>query len=337
MPGDEVAHGNSTPPPNGIPGTNQPGLPRKASEIRRATASYKADSCESEDQRQTHRGTFGGAGMGIFAGRLQYTVYKGTNLIRQEVIAKTDEQSVAYMFDAGLKGVGISRTEAEWRDTANKWQQNPSNRRSTRSRRRRRRQPTAGGERAPDRGRVPTAAQLLLDPRNPAQPWLQLVSQGQPPFGTRSASASPRAKPTRGMPDTDRKTRARTSRCTTPGPARGSGWRSIARRRGAAKAASSRRLPHAKDHYKAVQGYLVMARHFHTSPVSRLLASKVRSMICSPISSSRRQRASTSSNRSAAAASYRQARRPSVRDRMPHPEAQILPAYGRGRSGGRAA
>ena len=35
VPGDEVAHGNSTPPPNGIPGTNQPGLPRKAEEIKR--------------------------------------------------------------------------------------------------------------------------------------------------------------------------------------------------------------------------------------------------------------------------------------------------------------
>ena len=29
--------------------------------------------------------------MGIFAGRLQYTVYKGTNLFGQELIAKTDE------------------------------------------------------------------------------------------------------------------------------------------------------------------------------------------------------------------------------------------------------
>src|SRR6266699_3514554 len=46
VPGDEVAHGNSTPPPNGIPGTNQPGLPRKPEEIKRATASFKAQSCE---------------------------------------------------------------------------------------------------------------------------------------------------------------------------------------------------------------------------------------------------------------------------------------------------
>jgi hypothetical protein len=46
VPGDEIAHGNSTPPPNGIPRTDQPGLPRKAAEIRRATASFKAQSCE---------------------------------------------------------------------------------------------------------------------------------------------------------------------------------------------------------------------------------------------------------------------------------------------------
>ena len=42
--------------------------------------------------------------MGIFSGSLQYTAYKGTNLLRQEVIAKTGEPSVAYKYMGGLKG-----------------------------------------------------------------------------------------------------------------------------------------------------------------------------------------------------------------------------------------
>ena len=48
---------------------------------------------------------FPGVQLGVFSGRLQFTVYKGTNLIRQEVIAKTDEPSVAYKYDTGLAGL----------------------------------------------------------------------------------------------------------------------------------------------------------------------------------------------------------------------------------------
>ena len=39
LPGGEVAHGGATPPLDGIPGTNQPGLPRNPDEVRRAAAS----------------------------------------------------------------------------------------------------------------------------------------------------------------------------------------------------------------------------------------------------------------------------------------------------------
>ena len=55
--------------------------------------------------------SFPGVQLGVFAGRLQYTVYKGTNLIRQEIIAKTAEPSVAYKYDAGLKGVEMPRRD----------------------------------------------------------------------------------------------------------------------------------------------------------------------------------------------------------------------------------
>ena len=61
---------------------------------------------------------------GIFAGSLQYTVYRGTNLLRQEILAKTSEPSVAYKYVGGLKGFSISdTTRVVWRDTARAWQQ----------------------------------------------------------------------------------------------------------------------------------------------------------------------------------------------------------------------
>ena len=63
--------------------------------------------------------TFLGVEAGIFSGSLQYTVYRGSNLLRQEVIAKTNEPSVAYKYVGGLKGFGITdNTTLVWRDTA---------------------------------------------------------------------------------------------------------------------------------------------------------------------------------------------------------------------------
>ena len=60
--------------------------------------------------------------LGIFSGRLQLAVFKGTNLIRMEAIAKTEEQSVAYKYDAGFKGLPIKNgTRVVWRDLANVW------------------------------------------------------------------------------------------------------------------------------------------------------------------------------------------------------------------------
>ena len=125
VPGGEVAHGGATPPLAGIPGTNQPGLPRKPEEVKRATATFRPQGCDVKTDGGRIEVSFPGVEMGIFAGRLQYTVYKGTNLIRQEVIAKTDEQSVAYKYDAGLKGLAIQpASRVVWRDTSNNWQEN---------------------------------------------------------------------------------------------------------------------------------------------------------------------------------------------------------------------
>jgi hypothetical protein len=49
--------------------------------------------------------------LGVFAGDLQFTAYKGSNLLRQEAIAKTEEPSVAYIYKAGLKGFPSTVTQ----------------------------------------------------------------------------------------------------------------------------------------------------------------------------------------------------------------------------------
>src|SRR4029450_6057095 len=95
------------------------GLPRTPDEVKRATANYRAQGGEVKTDGARLDVTFPGVTLGVFAGQLQFTVYKGTNLIRQQVIAKTEQNSVAYKFDAGLKGLTIQNgSRIVWRDTA---------------------------------------------------------------------------------------------------------------------------------------------------------------------------------------------------------------------------
>ena len=118
IPGGESAHNNTTPPQRGV--LNQPGLPRRPDEIRRASAVYQAQGCEVKTNGARLEVSFPGVQLGVFSGRLQYTVYKGTNLIRQEVIAKTDGTSVAYKYDAGIKGLAIQpESRMVWRGLTN--------------------------------------------------------------------------------------------------------------------------------------------------------------------------------------------------------------------------
>lgn len=107
-----------------VPGTGSLGLPRTAGEIRRASATFHANACEVKTDGARLEITFPGLNMGIFAGQLRFTVYRGTNLLRQEAIAKTEEPSVAYKYLAGLKGFAIGEsTRITWRDPARAWQQ----------------------------------------------------------------------------------------------------------------------------------------------------------------------------------------------------------------------
>ena len=107
----------------GAPKTNLD-LPRKPDEIRRAWATYQASTCEVKTDGAQLAITFPGFSMGIFSGRLQFTVYRDSNLLRQEAIAQTSEPSVAYKYVAGVKGLAIAPgTRIAWRDTARSWQQ----------------------------------------------------------------------------------------------------------------------------------------------------------------------------------------------------------------------
>jgi hypothetical protein len=109
-----------------IPGSQatNPDMPRRPEEIRRAAAKYNANGCAVKTNGARLEVSFPGFTAGIFSGRLMYTIYKGTNLLRQEAIAKTDEPSVAYKYRAGLKGFGVDeKSRVIWRDTARAWQE----------------------------------------------------------------------------------------------------------------------------------------------------------------------------------------------------------------------
>ena len=110
------------PPPDGVAG--QPGLPRKPEEISRATASYQVTTCDVTSSGARLVVAFPGVSLGVFSGRLEYTVYRGSNLIAQAVVARTEQPSVAYKYEAGLKGLAIQpASRMVWRDMANTWQE----------------------------------------------------------------------------------------------------------------------------------------------------------------------------------------------------------------------
>ncbi len=94
------------------------GPPRTADEIHRAAATFNASSCRVMTDGAGLSVTFPGLTMGTFAGDLRFTMYRGTNLIRMDAVAKTREDWVAYKYDAGLSGFSPEQMhEVHWRDT----------------------------------------------------------------------------------------------------------------------------------------------------------------------------------------------------------------------------
>ena len=113
--------------PLDVPGVNHSNtptdLPRSPAEIGRAKATYAVSGCAVKTDGARLEVTFPGLSMGIFAGQLKFTVFQGSNLLRQEAIAKTEENLVAYKYNAGLKGFAIDKVKAvKWQDTARSWQ-----------------------------------------------------------------------------------------------------------------------------------------------------------------------------------------------------------------------
>jgi hypothetical protein len=113
--------GGNPPPAEGV--ADQPGLPRQPGEIRRAEAVYHAASCDVRSNGARIEIEFPGVQLGVFAGSLRYSIFKGSNLIQQEILAKTSEQWVAYKYHAGLKGLTTGGgARVAWRDIAGNWQ-----------------------------------------------------------------------------------------------------------------------------------------------------------------------------------------------------------------------
>jgi hypothetical protein len=105
-------------------GTQLPPLPRKPDEIRRADSTFRTTGCSVKTDGASLEVNFPGLSMGIFSGSLQFTMYRGTNLIRMDALASTEEPFVAYKYDAGLKGFSTGlMPRVMWRDQGDERQQ----------------------------------------------------------------------------------------------------------------------------------------------------------------------------------------------------------------------
>jgi hypothetical protein len=100
------------------------GPARTPAEIKRADASFNVNSCKVKTDGSSLEVTFPGLTMASFSGDLRFTVYRGTNLLRMDAVAKTNEQWIAYKYDGGLRGFSTDLTPVvSWRDTGGHTQQ----------------------------------------------------------------------------------------------------------------------------------------------------------------------------------------------------------------------
>ena len=117
-----LSHASSIPAAE--PYANHPGLPRQPEEIERTVATYAATGGKVVTDGARLTVTFPNATAGVFTGYLQFDVFRGTGLIRQTLVASTDEPSVAFKYDAGLAGLSIDQgTRLVWRDLTRRLQE----------------------------------------------------------------------------------------------------------------------------------------------------------------------------------------------------------------------
>jgi hypothetical protein len=86
-------------------------------EVRRSEAAFHSDRMEVRTDGARLEVFSPGLSMGSFSGGVRFTIYRGTNLLRVEAVARTDEPSVAYIYRGGLKGFSCnSLPQVLWRD-----------------------------------------------------------------------------------------------------------------------------------------------------------------------------------------------------------------------------
>ena len=121
---DEMPATHQTAIPSAEPFLSQSGLPRSTDEVTRANANFHTTGCEVRTNGHRLEIIFPGVTAGIFEeGHLRYDIYKGSNLIRQMLAAKTNHPSAAFKYDTGLTNLPIQKsTRLMWRDLANQWQ-----------------------------------------------------------------------------------------------------------------------------------------------------------------------------------------------------------------------
>jgi hypothetical protein len=91
-------------------------------EVRRATASFNAERIDVKTDGARLEISFPGLSMGVFSGGVRFTVYRGTNLLRLEAIARTEEPSVAYIYQGGLKGFSSETLpDILWHGAGGEW------------------------------------------------------------------------------------------------------------------------------------------------------------------------------------------------------------------------
>lgn len=102
-----------------------PDLPRRPEEIRRATATFNSTACDVKTDGARVEVNFTGLSMGTFSGSARFTHYRGTNLLRVEAIAKTEENLIAYKYDGALTGFSTGTLpRVRWMDTGGNAQEN---------------------------------------------------------------------------------------------------------------------------------------------------------------------------------------------------------------------
>lgn len=121
-PGERSRFGGNPPPAAGVPGTDQTGLPRDKAEVAEATARFIPMACVARREGSRITVDLAGVKMGAFEGKLRFTIYAGSHLIRQEILATTSRKWLAYKFTAGLRMAKEPDAAVAWRDNGGNWQ-----------------------------------------------------------------------------------------------------------------------------------------------------------------------------------------------------------------------